>query len=405
MNILRVIPSMKPESGGICQNLRNSDSVLKELGVTSEILSFDAPQQDFLKQDTCIIHAIGPAKGPYGYCPGLKIWMQVHLDRFDAVIIDGLWQHHSFGTIRAFLDHRKRSSGNLKMYVMPHGMLDPYFQRAKSRRLKALRNYAFWKLVEHRVINEADGVLFTCQTELELARIPFAPYRPKMERNVGYGILNPPKTSVQQKLAFYEKCPAVRDKPYWLFLGRIHPKKGIDLLINAYISLKREHPELPDLVVAGPGLETAFGAALLKSSSHSTIHFPGMLKAAAKWGAFYNCETFILPSHQENFGIAVVEALACGKPVLISNQVNIFKEIVDAGAGISDDDSQAGTLRLLRQWYNLSPQQKEVLQDNAIRVFKREFTMESAGKRLVEVLQQHREPQGLKKEMSYGPAS
>lgn len=405
MNILRVIPSMNPESGGICQNLRNSDSVLQELGLSSEILSFDAPEEDFLKQDACIIHAIGPAKGPYGYCSGLNNWMQAHLDRFDAVIIDGLWQYHSFGTMRAILHHRRRSSEKLKMYVMPHGMLDPYFQRAKSRRLKAIRNYIFWKLVEQRVINEADGVLFTCQTELELARIPFSPYRPKLEKNVGYGILKPPIANGQQKTAFFEKCPGVRDRPYWLFLGRIHPKKGIDLLIDAYMSLNKEHPDLPDLVVAGPGLDTAFGASLKKVSSHSKIHFPGMLKADAKWGAFYNCETFILPSHQENFGIAVVEALACGKPVLISDQVNIFKEIVDQGAGISEKDSKQGTLRLLRKWCALSSQEKEVMQANAISVFKREFTMESAGKRLVAVLQHNGELQTLQKELSYGPAS
>lgn len=402
MNILRVIPSMNPESGGICQNLRNSDSALQALGVTSEILSFDAPEEDFLKQDECTIHAIGPAKGPYGYCPGLKVWMQDHLARFDAVIIDGLWQHHSFGTIRAFLYHRKRNSANLKMYVMPHGMLDPYFQRAKTRRLKAIRNYAFWKLVEHRVINEADGVLFTCETELKLARIPFSPYRPKMERNVGYGILKPPAATIQQKKAFHEKCPALKGKPYWLFLGRIHPKKGIDLLINAYVRLKKEHPELPDLVVAGPGLETAFGASLISSSSLSGIHFPGMLKGDAKWGAFYNCETFILPSHQENFGIAVVEALACSKPVLISDQVNIFKEIVEAGAGLSDEDSQVGTFRMLKRWYNMSQQDKKIMQENAARVFRQEFTMERAAERLVEVLQESREPEERIKEMNYG---
>lgn len=405
MNLLRVIPSMKPESGGICQNLRNSDSALQTLGVTSEILSFDSPQEDFLTQDACRIHAIGPARGPYGYCPNLKTWMQEHLARFDAVIIDGLWQHHSFGTIRAFLDFRKRNSGNLKMFVMPHGMLDPYFQRAKSRRLKAIRNYAFWKLIEHQVINEADGVLFTCETELKLARIPFSPYRPKMEENVGYGILNPPPASTAQMIAFYESCPAVKDKAYWLFLGRIHPKKGIDLLINAYVRLKKEHPQLPDLVVAGPGLETAFGASLINSSNLSGIHFPGMLKGAAKWGAFYNCETFVLPSHQENFGIAVVEALACAKPVLISDQVNIFKEIVEAGGGFSDEDSEAGTFRMLKRWFNLDEQERQQMQENATRVFRQEFTIERAAERLADVLRQSGELQERKKELSYGHIS
>ena len=79
-----------------------------------------------------------------------------------------------------------------------------------------------------------------------------------------------------------------------------------------------------------------------------------MLTGHAKWGAFYGAEAFILPSHQENFGIAVVEALACGKPVLISKQVNIWHEIIEGGGGLVEEDTTAGTLRLLESWQRLS---------------------------------------------------
>ena len=76
----------------------------------------------------------------------------------------------------------------------------------------------------------------------------------------------------------------------------------------------------------------------------------GMLSGAAKWGALYGCEAFVLPSHQENFGIAVVEALACGRPVLISDQVNIWREIVEDGAGIAEADTEEGVEKLLRRF-------------------------------------------------------
>lgn len=268
MKLLRVVPSMNPEYGGVCQAIRNVSPALESFGITTEILCFDASHEDFIEQDKLDIHAIGPAKGPYGYCPGFRGWIAEHLFRFDVVIIDGLWQYHSFGTIRAFLDFRKRNSTDQRIFVMPHGMLDPYFQRAKSRRLKAIRNYAFWKLIEHRVINEADGILFTCETELKLARIPFSPYQPKMEHNVGFGIQSPPPVTAEQDAAFFEKCPEVQGKPYWLFLGRIDPKKGVDLLVKAYVKLKEKYSELPELVIAGPGMETAYGVSLIDAKKN-----------------------------------------------------------------------------------------------------------------------------------------
>jgi len=80
------------------------------------------------------------------------------------------------------------------------------------------------------------------------------------------------------------------------------------------------------------------------------IHAVDMLQGDAKWGALYGCEAFVLPSHQENFGIAVVEALACGKLVLISDQVNIGREIVEDGAGLVEGDTEEGVEKLLRQF-------------------------------------------------------
>jgi glycosyltransferase involved in cell wall biosynthesis len=79
---------------------------------------------------------------------------------------------------------------------------------------------------------------------------------------------------------------------------------------------------------------------------------PHRLRKSEKWGVLYGCEAFVLPSHQENFGIAVVEALACGKPVLISDQVNIWREIVEDGAGIAEADTEEGVVKLLKKFLN-----------------------------------------------------
>ncbi|WP_239692104.1 glycosyltransferase [Hymenobacter coccineus] len=112
-----------------------------------------------------------------------------------------------------------------------------------------------------------------------------------------------------------------------------------------------------------------------------------MLTGAAKWGAFYGAAAFVLPSHQENFGIAVVEALACGKPVLISNQINIWREIEAAGAGFVADDTPAGTRSLLARWAQLPPEEQEAMSQRARASFERYFAVGPATDRLLAALQ------------------
>ena len=148
MKILRVILSMNPINGGPCQGIRNSIPAQEELGVQNEVLCFDAPESEFLKKDKFKVNAIGPAKGPYGYCNRLNGWMKANVQDFDAIIVHGLWQYSSYGTY-SFLQNLKAKGEKVpKIFLMPHGMLDPYVQKARGRRLTAIRNSIFWHLIE-----------------------------------------------------------------------------------------------------------------------------------------------------------------------------------------------------------------------------------------------------------------
>jgi glycosyltransferase involved in cell wall biosynthesis len=109
-----------------------------------------------------------------------------------------------------------------------------------------------------------------------------------------------------------------------------------------------------------------------------------MLEGDAKWGAFYGCEAFVLPSHQENFGISVVEALACDKPVLISNKVNIWREIAQDGAGLVEADSVDGTARLLNRF--LVGEIKSGVGECFSDCFRRKFEIQQASRKLLEAL-------------------
>ncbi len=390
---------MNPLTGGTCEAVRTSVAALNTLAIHAEVVSLDEPMATFLKQDSMSIHALEEGKGPWCYSAKLLPWLQENLARFDVVVMNGLWLYPSYAVWKAMnLLKKSELTRNTapKLFIMPHGMLDPWFQEVDGRKWKSLRNWIYWKLIENRVINDADGLLFTCETELLLARKTFSPYHPKREINAGYGIKEPRSFSELMQQNFWGKCPEVRNQSYLLFLSRIHPKKGVDLLVQAYAKVIQSKPEqqrfdMPKLVIAGPGLDTPYGQSILHLVAKTPhlkgmVLFPGMLTGDAKWGALYGCDAFILPSHQENFGIAVVEALACSKPVLISNQVNIWREIEAAGGGLVAPNTLEGAQSLVKQWFALQPDQRNTMGIRAEAVFKKEFAAASAAARTLKAI-------------------
>ncbi|MDP5158898.1 MAG: glycosyltransferase [Flaviramulus sp.] len=383
--VLHVVHSMDPVLGGVCKAVRIIATSLIQNGVTNEVVSLDNPDDDFVLNETFKLHALGKSSNPWGYHSQLLPWLQAHIAHFDYVVVHGLWLYNSYAVYKAFKIQPNTNIKSPKYFVMPHGMLDPYFQKASGRRLKAIRNWLYWKGIENKVVNNAEGLLFTCEEEKQLARKPFKPYHPKRELVVGLGVEAPPKYTEGMDSAFFNTCKGLEKRPFILFLSRIHEKKGVDLLIEAYKNILKNNQDktiIPALVVAGPGGDTDYGKKIMASVSenaalNNTVFFPGMLSGDAKWGAFYNSEAFVLPSHQENFGIAVVESLACKKPVLISNQINIWKEIKEAKAGLVYNDDINGTTALLSDWMELSIQEKELMGKQAEFCYQDHFSVEA----------------------------
>ncbi len=379
MKILRVIGSMAPSVGGPAQGLRNLIPALERLGIQNEVVSCDVSDAPWKNTVPFPLHPLGPGKYGYSYSSRIGPWLEKNLSRFDAVIAHGLWLWPGLAAFRVW---KKLAPARTRFLVMPHGMLDPWFQRAPSRRFKAVRNHLYWRLLERHVVNGADAVLFTCEEELQLARETFAGYLPRREINAGYGVPNPPPFHDSMRMAFQATCSALKERPYLLFLGRIHPKKGIELLANAFSKLPANSSL--DLVIAGPGWETSYGQRLsFEIGSCQKIHVVGMLEGSAKWGALHGCQAFVLPSHQENFGIAVVEALACDKPVLISNKVNIWREILRDEAGMVANDTIDDTASMLQAFAGAGG---EKAPGHFYQCYKRHFGIESAASRLARIL-------------------
>lgn len=384
---------MNPTSGGPGQGIRNNLPFWRSNGLEATVLCFDDPKEEFANEDYII--ALGPPKNNWAYVPKLQKWLLAHLSDFDVVLIHGLWLYNGYAVTNVIKQLKKDSIKVPKVFVMPHGMLDPYFQKAPERRLKAIRNIVYWHLIEKYVINNADGILFTCAEELELAKTTFNCYTPRAVYNVGYGIIAPPIFTKEQLQAFHSKCPKVINKSYFLFLSRIHQKKGVDILIESYATcynhFAKKNIVLPDLVIAGPGMETDYGRHLITLLTKyplvsEKIHFPGMLHGDAKWGALYGAELFVLPSHQENFGIAIVEAMACKTPVLISNKVNIWREIYEGNAGLITDDTTESVTKKLIEWIELKQGNKLFKNNSAYDTYLNYFTSEATSNRFIEVV-------------------
>jgi glycosyltransferase involved in cell wall biosynthesis len=375
MRILHIIGTLNREAGGPSQAVRVLLGYGPEVYPAEVVTLEDDPAAPYLKEITFPVHALGPSKTGYGFTPRLLPWLKENGHRFDGVVVNGVWQYCGYAAWRAF-------AGKKPYMVFTHGMLDPYFKRASP--LKHLKKWLYWVPAEYWVLRGAYRVLFTSEAEKRLAEESFWLHRWK-PHVVPYGASGPVGDAETLKETFFSQCPAVRGKRYLVYLGRIHRKKGCDMLIDAFAKIAAEDPEL-HLVMAGPD-QQQWGEALRQTAALAgiaeRIHWPGMVTGDAKWGAFYGSEAFILPSHQENFGIAVAEAMACGKPVLLSDKVNIAEDIAKYGAGLMELDTPEGTLRLLQRWIATPAQERKEMAERAYACFHQHYDMRENAKTIV----------------------
>lgn len=383
MKILRIISSIDPRGGGPMEAARRIDAELARLGHEVEVVCLDDPGQPYLAVYPVKVHALGPSKLGYCYSPALVPWLRAHRRRFNGVIVDGLWQYHGFGTWRAL------AGTDTPYFVFPHGMLDPWFKHTYP--VKHLKKWLYWPWADYRVLRDAKAVLFTCEEERLLARKSFSLYRAN-EAVTTFGTDLPPQDQDGRLAAgFLVRHPELSSKRLLLFLSRIHEKKGCDLLIEAFAEVAKSHADV-HLVMAGPD-QTGWTHVLQQKAKalgiERRITWAGMLQGDEKWGAFHACEAFCLPSHQENFGIVVAEALGCGKPVLISDKVNIWREIEADDAGVVRHDTVHGTTDALRTWLALTPETQKRMGEAGRQCFENRYRIESVAADLVDIISRH----------------
>ncbi len=295
------------------------------LGLRSEILGCDPIRIADNPLPTELIHSL-PLEGVKSYVssPNVRNWCRANLRRFNGVILHGLWSATNWTLSRECI------AVGIPYIVFPHGMLDIWSVRGQGW-LKWYKKAVYWHLRERQVVSGSRAVFFTMQRELDNARKTF--HLPEIQPLIvsPFGVSShvdnsdvKPSVSVDQG----------SERKIALFLGRVHPKKRPDILIEAWA--KAEVPRDWRLVIAGPG-ESEYLAKLANLARQfrieNAVQFVGPVSGADKSYLFQRASWFLLPSEQENFGVAVLEAVSNGCALAISDQV-YFADELPAGSEI-----------------------------------------------------------------------
>ena len=242
----------------------------------------------------------------------------------DLVLIHSLYQFTS--TVAAHYCRKFR----VPYVLRPHGILDT----TPAHRRRWLLKWAYIQLFEKRNFDCAAAIQYSSRMEEEMARHFMTVKSPNLL--IPEGISLEPFAKLPLRGSFRAKYPEMTGKSLILHLGRLHQKKGLDLLIEAFSRVAGRRNDA-HLVLAGSGdsdYVMRIAQMLRDRGVFDRATITGQLDDDEKFAVLRDADVFVLPSYGENFGISVVEAMACGLPVVISDKVGIWREIAEAEAGI-----------------------------------------------------------------------
>jgi len=317
LTILHVIAGIDRSSGGTTTALKNILELEQLLGYNLDVLAIHSNDSDETIGKFATLHS-SVASFPKRFSRSREAnkWFHKNYKKYDLVHIHGIW---SFLPLEIANAARRR---HIPYIVSPHGSLDPFDLQKKS----ILKNI-LGPLFVAPILSASLGMLGTATIEAER----FVTYGTSPRRFV-LPLPVPTHSMKGNRKRFRERYSIEKDDLVLLFLSRINYKKGLNILLEALAKITKDYPNLR-LIIAGAdsgGYEMKVRSWVLKFNLTKQVFFPGFLKDQDKWDAFAGSDCFILPSMNENFGLAVIEALSAGLPVIISDNVYIWKDIVDA---------------------------------------------------------------------------
>jgi len=379
MKILQLISTLNPTYGGPVEGLKQMSLALSQLGHDVKVGTLDDPKSPWLSKFPLETLTFGKSYFKFKFNFNLISWIRLNANKFDVVIINGIWQFHSIG---AWYSLRVSKT---PYFIYPHGMMDPWFKKAYP--IKHIKKLLYWILFERFVFKDAKAILFTTADEQNLAGQSFWPYECK-SFVAKFGITGFRGDRKHSSELFFKKFPKLKYKKIFLFLSRIHRKKGCDLLIEAFSKISTIDDSM-HLLFIGPdedGWRAELELMAKKFDISPQVSWLGMVDDDLKWGAFNSSEAFILPSHSENFGAVVPEALSCGLPVLISNKINISDSIRKDGAGFVENNDLDGVDKLFNNWLSISEGEKLSMRQSAYSCFIKNFEISAAAQKLSQLI-------------------
>lgn len=368
MKILHCLDSIDPAFGGPVEAARQF-ARFRQPGTDVEVLTLDDDVSRWSAEWPVPVHAIGKGYSAYRYNPELVKWLKSRHRHYDAVVVHGIFRYNLVGTWQAL------RSTSCPYYVIPHGMLNPWF---KSRYpVKHLEKALFWHWRIKHAMQGAAAIVYLTDEERRLANDSFnvtgfhSVYHP-------LGVEDPSGTVTERELEFL-KNSSFAGKRLLVFFGRICEMKGCDILIRAFAAA--EVPKNVTVVFAGPdneGIQSRLQQLSEECGVAERIVWFGPVYGSAKFELLRRAELFVLPSHCETFPVAVLEALACGVPALISDKVNLWATIKDANAGIICGDDTQSVAHQLSYWFQLDESIRFSISKNARACFEKHFRIEHA---------------------------
>jgi glycosyltransferase involved in cell wall biosynthesis len=365
MKLLHVIPTVALEHGGPSHGVRMMASACaKKMVVEVATTSFgtplgrEDPGRTWQYQEDGVVYRLFPrtTQARWNFSVPLTRWLLSEVARYDVLHVHAPF---SYPTLAACAAARRRG---VPYVYRPLGALDPW-----SLRHRAWKKWPYYQLLEKRNVRGASVVHVTSETERRaIDALGFG----RLARVVGYGVALPP---------FVHRVPGRTVRV--LFVGRLHPKKCLPLLLEAVAKLQAGGDAALQLDIAGGG-DDAYRGELEERARQlgieARVRFLGFVHGEAKARLFAESDVFVLPSYQENFGVAVAEAMAAGLPAIVSDGVALADEIEAAGAGIrvpvGDATSLAEALRRM-----LDPVARGYASEQARQLVGRRFTIEAMG--------------------------
>ena len=318
-----MVPSLDQSSGGPLRSVFDLASSTAAYGLQSQIAGVgESSAADNPSRETVVHSFSAKWSKSYAYSPGLKSWLRANIEQFDGVLLHGMWQYPAF----AAASECRRA--HMPYVCVPHGMLEPWAVSGQGWP-KYFKKFIYWHLAEKRSLHSAAGIVFATSRECRLARDVFS-FPLLCTILPPFGVSEPHDT-MQESVR--DDIVRLNSSSYALFLGRIHPKKNLELLLRCWASARREDDW--QLVIAGPAQVDYLTQLKCLAESLNIDHkvrFLRFVSGVDKAHLLRNAKWLLLPSKQENFGIVVLEALQYGCPVAMSDQVFLADEFVDSAA-------------------------------------------------------------------------